>query len=50
MMNRDPLWQLGLFVVALIVLNSLFALHISILGSLALTVALSLAFSAFDRR
>lgn len=49
-MNQRMLWQLGAFVVILFVLNALFALHISIFGSLALTVVLTLAFNAFNRR
>ncbi len=49
-MNKKMLWQLVAFVVILIVLNALFALHISIIGSVALTVVLTLAFNIFNRR
>ena len=49
-MNRSYVWQLALFVLILIGLNFFFRLHISIIGSLVLTVVLSFAFSAFRRR
>ncbi len=49
-MNRSILWQLALFVVVLIVLNTLFQLHISIIGSILLTLGLSFVFSLFQRK
>lgn len=49
-MNRSYLWQLAVFVLILIGLNFFFRLHISIIGSLVLTLALSFLFSAFRRR
>jgi len=39
-MNENALWQLLVFVVALIALNFFFHWHISIIGSLALTLVL----------
>lgn len=48
-MNRQWLLQLAAFVAILIALNYFFALHISIVGSLILTVCLSLLFSVFRR-
>lgn len=50
MMNRNTLVQLAVFVVILLLLNAVFALHISILGSLALTVVLSLVFGTMRGR
>ncbi len=49
-MNKNMLWQLGLFVLILVVLNMLFALHISIIGSVLLTVGLSFVFRLIQRR
>ena len=46
-MNSSVAWQLALFVAVLIGLNFFFHLHISILGSLLLTVGLNLAFDCF---
>ncbi len=40
-MNKSVLWQLLLFVVLLVALNFFFHLHISIIGSLLLTLGLS---------
>ena len=44
MMNKSVLWQLGVFVVVLLALNFFFQLHISIIGSVVLTLGLSLVF------
>lgn len=49
-MKKGYLWQLGVFVLVLLGLNAFFRLHISILGSLALTVGLSFLFSLFRGR
>lgn len=49
-MNRSYVWQLVVFVLILIGLNFFFGLHISIIGSLVLTLGLSFLFSAFRRR
>ena len=49
-MKKDYLWQLAMFVLVLIGLNFFFRLHISILGSLVLTVGLSFLFSLFKGR
>lgn len=49
-MNRSYVWQLAVFVLILIGLNFFFRLHISIIGSLVLTLVLSFVFSAFRRR
>ncbi len=48
---RRPFWgRLALFVLILVGLNFFFRLHISIIGSLALTVVLSFLFSSFKGR
>lgn len=49
-MNRSYVWQLVVFVLILIGLNFFFGLHISIIGSLVLTLGLSFLFSALRRR
>ena len=49
-MNSDMLWQLGLFVLILMVLNTMLALNISIIGSVVLTVGMSSVFDALRRR
>ncbi len=49
-MKRSYLWQLAVFVLVLIGLNFFFGLHISILGSLVLTVGLSFLFSFVGKR
>ncbi|MEJ2583442.1 MAG: hypothetical protein P8127_17730 [Acidobacteriota bacterium] len=49
-MNRSFVWKLGVFVLVLVGLNFFFRLHISIIGSLVLTIGLSLLFSMFSRR
>ena len=48
-MNRNSLYQLAAFVVILLLLNAVFALHISIIGSVVLTLVLSFAFNAMRR-
>ena len=47
--NRNSLYQLAAFVVILLLLNAVFALHISIIGSVVLTLVLSFAFNAMRR-
>ncbi|MGC1220091.1 MAG: hypothetical protein WA883_21670 [Phormidesmis sp.] len=49
-MNKNLLWQLGIFVAVLLALNLVFQMHISIIGSLLLTVALSFVFNAISNR
>jgi hypothetical protein len=49
-MNKSYIWQLAVFVLVLIGLNFFFRLHISIIGSLLLTVGLSVLFSLFRKR
>jgi len=49
-MNKNYFLQLVIFIVVLLALNVFFELHISILGSLALTIGLSFLFSMFNRR
>jgi len=49
-MNKSYVWQLAVFVLILLGLNFFFRLHISIIGSLVLTVGLSLLFSFFRGR
>ncbi len=44
MMNRSVIWQLVVFVVVLLALNFFFHLHISIIGSVVLTLGLSFVF------
>lgn len=41
-MSKNVIWQLAVFVLVLIALNFFFHLHISIIGSLLLTLGLSL--------
>lgn len=48
--SKSFLWQLLAFIAILLALNGLFQLHISIIGSVLLTVVLSLAFSGIRRR
>jgi len=48
--EKSSVWQLGVFVPVLIGLNFFFGLHISIIGSLILTLGLSFLFSRFRRR
>ena len=49
-MKKDLIWQLGMFVLVLLVLNAFFQMHISIIGSLVLTIVLSLAFNFIQNR
>lgn len=49
-MNKNILWQAGIFVGVLLLLNLIFQTHISIIGSLLLTIALSFAFSFIQSR
>lgn len=49
-MNSNLLQQLAIFVVVLIALNFFFHLHISIIGSLVLTLVLSVVFNAMQNR
>jgi hypothetical protein len=49
-MNKSVLWQLALFVAILLVINFFFHLHISIIGSLLLTVGLSFAIRLFQSK
>lgn len=49
-MNKNLLWQLGIFVAVLLSLNLVFQMHISIIGSLLLTVVLSFVFNAIANR
>ena len=49
-MTKDIFWQLGVFVAVLIALNLVFQLHISIIGSLLLTVLLSVVFNFIRRQ
>lgn len=49
-MSNSVLIQLGVFVAVLIALNFFFQWHISIIGSLALTIVLNLAFRLMASR
>jgi uncharacterized membrane protein len=49
-MSNNLIWQLGIFVLVLLGLNLFFHLHISIIGSLVLTVVLSLVFNTIQNR
>ena len=49
-MNKTVLWQLALFVVVLLALNFFFHLHISIIGSLLLTLGLSFVSRLFQSK
>jgi hypothetical protein len=50
MMNKSVIWQLVVFVVVLLTLNFFFHLHISIIGSVVLTLGLSLVFRMIQSR
>lgn len=49
-MNKSILIQLGLFVVVLIALNFFFHWHISIIGSVLLTIGLNLVIRLMQSR
>jgi hypothetical protein len=49
-MSKALLYQLGIFVLVLIGLNFFLDLHISIIGSVVLTLVLSVAFNAMQNR
>ncbi len=49
-MDKTSIRHLAIFIVVLLLLNMFFHLHISIIGSLLLTIGLSFAFNYFDRR
>ena len=49
-MRKDLIWQLEIFVLVLLVLNAFFQMHISIIGSLVLTIVLSLVFNFIQNR
>ncbi|MDG2383041.1 MAG: hypothetical protein P8N76_15340 [Pirellulaceae bacterium] len=49
-MSKNILIQLGLFVALLVVLKFLFHLHIAIIGSVVITVVLSLVLRMFSSR
>ena len=49
-MRKDLIWQLGIFVLVLLILNAFFQMHISIIGSLVLTIVLSLVFNFIQNR
>ena len=49
-MSKNLLWQLGIFVLVLLALNVFFEMHISIIGSLLLTVILSFVFNFIQTR
>ncbi len=48
-MNKNIIVQLGVFIAILIALNFFFHLHISIIGSLVLTIGLSFVMSLLQR-
>ena len=49
-MRKDLIWQLGIFVLVLLILNAFFQMHISIIGSLVLTIVFSLVFNFIQNR
>ncbi|QDV85830.1 hypothetical protein [Stieleria magnilauensis] len=49
-MNKTYFRHLAIFVAILIALNFLFQWHISIIGSLLLTIGLNFAFNLFSNR
>jgi uncharacterized PurR-regulated membrane protein YhhQ (DUF165 family) len=49
-MSRNLIWQLAIFVLVLLALNVFFQMHISIIGSLLLTIVLSLVFNFIQNR
>ena len=50
MINKNLIWQLAIFILVLVGLNFFFQAHISIIGSLVLTIVLSLVFNAIQSR
>ena len=50
MINKNIIWQLVVFILVLVALNFFFQMHISIIGSLLLTVILSLVFNLIQTR
>ena len=48
-MNKTYVRQILIFVAALVLLNLVFHLHISIIGSVLLTIALNFAFNYFAK-
>ncbi|MEM8678079.1 MAG: hypothetical protein AAGF97_01885 [Planctomycetota bacterium] len=46
-MDKNVIFNLAIFIGLLLALNFFFHLHISIVGSLVLTIVLNLAFGAF---
>lgn len=49
-MNKTYIRHVGIFIGVLLLLNLFFHLHISIIGSLLLTIGLNLAFNFFSNR
>ena len=49
-MNKNVLLHLAVFVVVLVALNPFFPLHISIIGSVVLTVVLNLVMRLFQSK
>ena len=49
-MSKSYLWQLAVFVIVLVALNFFFHWHISIIGSLVLTVVLNLVMRMFQSK
>ena len=49
-MSKNYLWQLVVFIVVLIALNFFFHWHISIIGSLALTLGLNFVLSLMQSK
>ena len=50
MISKNLIWQLAIFILVLVALNFFFQVHISIIGSLLLTVILSLVFNFIQTR
>lgn len=48
-MDKNVIGHLLVFIAVLLALNFFFHLHISIIGSLVLTVGLNIAFRAFNK-
>ncbi len=49
-MNKNGMWHLAVFVGVLIALNFFFRLHISIIGSLLLTLGLNFVMRLFQSK
>ena len=50
MKSKNFIWQLAIFILVLVALNFFFQTHISIIGSLLITIILSFVFNFIQTR